>query len=169
MPEWADSSHSVSIDCLQPFVDPSSPQVIALFANLNPPPMTTSGTLADNPVTELAALAVPSTLTPAEQTKWHEDIVAFRSALMEKVSQKDIRPLTWSTGYVERPATFDHPQSPSGKAQVYLLAVGWESKEKHLAARETQEFADTIQPLRKKTLPPVKGLEMRHVRFRKVK
>lgn len=159
----------MSVDCLKPFLDPSSPQVITFFANLNPPPMTTSGTFADNPVTELVAFAVRSDISPDDQRQWDNDTIALRSALMEKIPQKDLRPLTWSTGCVARPVNFDHPRSPSGKAIVYILAVGWESKEKHLAARETPEFAETIQPLREKMLPPVKGLEMRHVRFRKVR
>lgn len=144
------------------------PGVITLFATLTPPISTTSDTLTKNPVTEIVTFAVPSTITPDKQKKWHDDMVAFRSALMEKLPQEDIRPLSWSTAYVERPAIFEHPDSPSGQAILYLMTIGWDSVEKHMAVRETQEFAETVQPLRELTLPPVKGLEMRHVRFHKV-
>ncbi|KAL1970106.1 hypothetical protein VTN77DRAFT_6511 [Rasamsonia byssochlamydoides] len=166
--EWADSSASARIDDLQPFIDPSSPEIINFFAILNPP-ISTTDTLTKNPVTELVTLAVPSNLTPSEQKKWHEGSVAFRSALLEKIPQEDIRPLSWSMGYVERPATFEHPQSPTGHAFIYVSAIGWGSVEKHYAARETKEFADAIKPLREKMLLPAKGLAMKHVRFRKIK
>ena len=71
-------------------------------------------------------------------------------------------------GRVHRPSTVAHEQSSSGHAIVYLLAVGWETVEAHKAAKETQEFVAGITPIRGKMLPPVPGLEMRHVRFQKV-
>lgn len=71
-------------------------------------------------------------------------------------------------GQVERPITVAHEQSSSGHAIVYLLAVGWETVEVHKAAKETQEFVAGITPIREKMLPPVPGLEMKHVRFQKV-
>lgn len=63
---------------------------------------------------------------------------------------------------------FEHQDSPSGKALVYLLAIGWKSREQHTQARDTKAFADTIEPLRKQLLSPVKGLEMKHVKFQKI-
>jgi hypothetical protein len=71
-------------------------------------------------------------------------------------------------GHVDRPNTVQHDKSPSGQARIHLLAVGWESTEAHEDAKQTKEFIDGIAPIREKLLPPVPGLEMKHVRFQKV-
>lgn len=74
-------------------------------------------------------------------------------------------PRSWAMGQIDRPSTVPHEKSPSGQATVHLLAVGWESVEVHKQAKETKEFVAGITPIREKMLPPVPGLEMRHVRF----
>ena len=71
-------------------------------------------------------------------------------------------------GWMDRPGTLDHSGSPSGKAMVHLLAVGWANVEAHKAARETKEFSESIKPIRERMLPPVQGFWMKHVPFRKL-
>lgn len=71
-------------------------------------------------------------------------------------------------GYVERPGTLQHEKSGDGQAFVHLLAVGWESVEKHMEIKGTKEFTGSIQPIREKMLSPVPGLGMKHVSFTQV-
>ena len=59
-------------------------------------------------------------------------------------------------------------KSPTGKAMVYLLAVGWPSVEAHMAAKQTEAFAEGIKPVREAMLGTAPGLGMRHVSFRKI-
>lgn len=163
------------MDRLEPFVDADEndgddgAKVISFFVTLNPP-ISSTASLTKNPVTELVSLAISSELEikPDEHRKWHDDLVRFRSSLLEKLSPDDIKAQSCSMGHIERPATFDHPESPSGKAMVYFMAIGWQAKEKHIAATKTKEFGDTIEPIQEKMLTPLKGLEMRHVSFKKV-
>jgi hypothetical protein len=125
--------------------------------------------LTKNPVTELVSFAIPDDIAAKSHTQLNIDLNNFRDALVHRVQPADIKPVSWSMGQVERPTTFDHPDnSATGKAFAYLLAVGWQSKEKHLAVRDTKEFNDTIVPLRQVALSPLKGLEMRHVTFQRI-
>ena len=71
-------------------------------------------------------------------------------------------------GHVDRPSKLDHAKSASGQAFVHFLAVGWDSVEAHMKAKETDKFTESIAPLRAKMLPPIPGLEMKHVSFQKV-
>lgn len=71
-------------------------------------------------------------------------------------------------GHVDRPSTIKHGKSPSGMAVLHLLAVGWESVEAHMNAKQTEQFGRSIAPIREKMLGPVPGLELKHVRFQKV-
>jgi hypothetical protein len=144
------------------------PGIINLFATLAPPISTSSDTLTSHTVTELAPVAFPSTLSPQDQPEWHQDWISLRSVLMEKLPDPRIRAKAFSMGYVERPAVLEHPDSPSGKAVLYMVVVGWDSVEQHHAWIGTEEFKNAIRPVSEKSLPFVKGLEMRHVRFRKV-
>jgi hypothetical protein len=72
--------------------------------------------------------------------------------------------LLFSRGWIDRPGTVQHPDSPSGEASLCVLVVGWGSKEEHEAARATEEFGKAIKPIREHMLPAVKALQMRHAR-----
>lgn len=113
------------------------------------------------------ALSFPTSLSPDEHSALYQNLIDFRSALTEKLEEGK-RPVSWSMGHVDRPGGLEHTASPSGKAFVQFLAVGWESVEKHMAVRETKEFAQTIQPIRQKALSPIEGLKMKHVSFKKI-
>lgn len=95
------------------------------------------------------------------------DLLNFRTALVEQLPQAD-RPRSWAMGHVDRPSMVQHVKSPSGHAVLYLLAIGWETVEAHMQAKETEQFQHSVAPIREKMLAPVPGLEMKHVSFRKV-
>ncbi len=48
-----------------------------------------------------------------------------------------------------------------GKGRAYVLALGWDSVDAHMAFRETKEFTDAIVHVREK----IKGAAMYHVKF----
>ncbi|RHZ58527.1 uncharacterized protein CDV56_107449 [Aspergillus thermomutatus] len=162
---WEDSHAKCQADLLAPYLEPNS-DFITFYATLNPP-ISETETLTTNPVTELATLSFPSSLNPEEHKKLNADLINFRAVLTEKLSEKS-RPKSWTMAQIQRPGTFQHSKSPSGEAFVYLLAVGWESVDAHMAARETKEFAESIEPIREKMLSAVQGLEMKHVSFKKI-
>ncbi|KAL2374175.1 hypothetical protein BDBG_05508 [Blastomyces gilchristii SLH14081] len=70
-----------------------------------------------------------------------------------------------SLGWVERPRTVEHADSPSGEAELTILVIGWESIQEHEAAMGTDDFEKAFAPVRAKMLPGIKVLEMRYVRF----
>ncbi|KKZ64870.1 hypothetical protein EMCG_09247 [[Emmonsia] crescens] len=75
-------------------------------------------------------------------------------------------PPRWlSLGWVERPGTVEHADSPSGEAELAALVIGWESVQEHEAVMGTDAFEKAIAPVRKKMLPGLKVLEMRYVKF----
>jgi hypothetical protein len=123
--------------------------------------------LTKNPVTELCALPFPSNLSVPETKALNADLINFRTALIEELPQGE-GPRSWTMGHVDRPGTVQHTKSPSGQAMIYLVAVGWESVEAHKKAKETEQFGKSIAPIRQKMLPPVPGLEMKHVSFHKI-
>ncbi|GAD93609.1 conserved hypothetical protein [Paecilomyces variotii No. 5] len=163
--DWADARGAARTNEIRHFLDAST-EMITFYVSLIPS-LAGTDVLTKNPVTELVGLAFPSDMSPDEHKKVNSDLIAFRTALLEHMD-KNARAISWSMGHVSRPGTVDHASSPSGKALVHMLAVGWESVEAHKAARETQVFADVIKPLREKMLPPPKGVEMRHAKLNKI-
>ncbi|GAQ07071.1 hypothetical protein ALT_4392 [Aspergillus lentulus] len=162
---WEDSHAKCQADLLTPYLEPDS-KVLSFYTTLTPSPSETE-TFTTNPVTELATMTFPSSLNPEEHKKLNSDLINLRVALTEKLDEKS-RANSWAMAQVHRPGTFQHPKSPSGEAFVYLLAVGWESVDAHMAARETKEFEESIKPIREKMLPAVEGLGMKHVSFKKI-
>lgn len=132
------------------------------------PSISTTDTLTTNPITELVSLAIPSDLTADEEKQFATYQGNFRNEGITKLTPESARPLSWTQGKVERPASFEHAESASGNVVVYVHVLGWKNMEQHAAARDTQAFKNTIEPIRKMTLSPVKGLEMRHVKFQKI-
>lgn len=112
-------------------------------------------------------LPFPSNLPVPEAKALNADLINFRTALVEQLPQAE-GPRSWTMGHVERPGTVQHAKSPNGQAVTHLLAVGWESVEVHQKAKETEQFSKGIAPIRQKMLPPVPGLEMKHVSFQKI-
>lgn len=161
-----DARCSANSILLQPFLLEQDKPFLTIYTTLNPP-ISSSDTLTKNPVTELCFLPFPSNMSASDTRQLNVDLINFRTALIVQLPP-DARPRSWTMGEVNRPSTVAHEQSSSGHATMYLLAVGWETVDVHKAAKETQEFVAGITPIRKKMLPPVPGLEMRHVRFQKV-
>lgn len=139
---------------------------MAIYTTLSP---TGSGTdtLVTNPVTELCALTFPNSLSAAETKELHAHLNNFRAALLDQLPAGS-GPQSWAMGRVDRPSAVPHPKSPSGKAVVHLLAIGWESVELHMKAKGTEQFANGIAPIRERMLPPIPGLELKHVSFQKL-
>lgn len=102
-----------------------------------------------------------------ETKKLSADLINFRTALVEQLPQK-AGPQSWAMGHVDRPSPLKHEKSPTGYAVLRFLAVGWDSVETHKNAKETEQFVKSIEPIREKMLPPVPGLEMKHVKFSSV-
>lgn len=165
-PEWSDARGSVTSSHLEPFLEPSSQTPIALYATLQPP-VSSTDTLTKNPVTELCALPFPSNLSVKQNKELNADLISFRTTLVEQLPQ-EVAPRSWAMGHVDRPSPLQHAKSPTGQAVVHFLAVGWESVEVHKKAKETEQFGQSIAPIREKMLPPIPGLEMKHVSFQKI-
>lgn len=168
--EWADSSTSVSLSRLEPFIDTSKndPTNLITFYSTLAPSISETESLSTNPLTEIVTFAVPSDISTEDHKHFNNEQVALRESMLTKLTPESLRPLTLTRGQIERPAYFDHPDSPSGKALVYVNAVGWKSNEHHMTARETKTFGDNIGPIRKRVLSPVKGLDLKHVKFQKI-
>ncbi|KAF3388986.1 hypothetical protein F1880_003768 [Penicillium rolfsii] len=167
MIDWTDARCSINASLLQPFLAEDDERVMAIYATLSPS-ISSTDTLAKNPVTELCFLPFPSNMSATEARQLNIDLTNFQTALVVQLPQEQ-RPCSCAMGHVDRPSTVEHGQSPTGRALVRLLAVGWESVEAHGSAKKTKVFIDSIAPIREKLLaPPVPGLEMKHVSFRKI-
>ncbi|GAB1215323.1 hypothetical protein ATERTT37_004509 [Aspergillus terreus] len=163
--EWKDAHAGIQPQSLAPFVEPDT-QVTVIYTTLSPS-ISKTDTFTQNPVTELCALAFPSSLTPDDHRALCNDLINFRNALTEQLPAES-RPTSWAMGQVERPGSLQHEKSPTGQAIVHLLTVGWKSVEAHMAIKQSKEFTESIQPIRERMLPPVQGLGMKHVSFQKV-
>ncbi|KAJ5093842.1 hypothetical protein N7456_009703 [Penicillium angulare] len=163
--EWSDARSSASTDHLDRYLDPDAQPPMAVYSTLSPP-VASSNTLTSNPVTEICVLSFASSLSGLETKQLHSDLINFRTSLMEL--PEEARPKSWSMGQVDRPSTVKHAKSPSGKAVLHLLTVGWGSVEAHKKSRETDAFVSAIAPIREKSLGALPGLDMKHVSFRKI-
>ena len=111
------------------------------------------------PATEVAMFTVERSADRAH--------IESAAAQLMKVVATDIpgRAVAYSTGWVLEEIA--HPKATGGKGLGYACLIGWESVEAHMKARETEEFAKAIAPIRKSALAPLEGKSMMHVHFRK--
>lgn len=77
-------------------------------------------------------------------------------------------PLSFSVGWLGRPEVVKHRDSPTGAALLNCLVIGWRTVKDHMAARETSEFLAGVGGIREKLLPPLEGMDMRHVAFKSI-
>ncbi|CAG8920013.1 unnamed protein product [Penicillium salamii] len=165
--DWSDARSSTDQGLLDPFLAEDNSQLpTSIYVTLSPP-ITATETLTQNPVTELCTLPYASTLSVPEARQINADLISFRTAQMESMPQVT-GPLSWAMGQLDRPCKLNHALSPSGKATVHFLAVGWDSVNAHLEAKETLKFSQGVAPLMEKMLAPIPGLEMKHVSFQKI-
>ena len=164
--DWTDARCSINGKLLKPFLAKEDEPLTSIYATLSPP-ISSTGTLTKNPVTELCFLPFPGEMSEYEARRLHADLIRLRSILTVRLPQAE-GPVSWSMGQIDRPSTVRCENSPGGRAIVHLLVVGWESVDVHRRARETKVFVNGITPIREKLLPPIPGLEMKHVRFHRV-
>ena len=165
--DWTDPRSTINIHLLEPFLAPENPQPPSSLHVTFSPPLSCTETLTKNPVTELCTLSFPSDLDVLATRQINADLISFRTTLVEQLPQS-AGPRSWSMGHVDRPSKLTHEKSPSGQAFAHVLAVGWENGEAHLKAKETEKFVQGIAPLREKMLPPIPGLEIKHISFQKI-
>ncbi|KAJ5189313.1 hypothetical protein N7491_005641 [Penicillium cf. griseofulvum] len=165
--DWTDARSSINIQLLDPFLAPDNPQPPSSLRVTFSPSLSSTGTLTRNPVTELCTLSFPTDLEVPAVKKINAELISFRTALVEQLPQS-AGPRSWSMGHVDRPSKLPHEKSPTGQAFAHLLVVGWDSIDAHLKAKETDKFVQSIAPLREQMLPPIPGLEIKHVSFQKI-
>ena len=101
------------------------------------------------PVTELATFYLLS-----ESHSWDENVKEFLNRTVDGADGLVGGTSGWSLEDVE------HDKFPTGeKGKAYLLAIGWESLEAHMAFRETDLFKNSISLL----MGEPKSVELHHV------
>ncbi|KAJ5717709.1 hypothetical protein N7488_003355 [Penicillium malachiteum] len=164
--DWTDARSFAKTDDLSPYLDPDAQPPTTIYTTLTPP-LSSTNTFTSNPITELCALSFSNSLSVPETKQLHSDLINFRTALLYHLPQA-VAPKSWSMGQVDRPSVVEHAKSPSGKAVMHFIVVGWESVEVHKKARETDQFINSITPIREKSLGAIPGLDMKHVSFQKI-
>ncbi|KAL4919870.1 hypothetical protein BDW62DRAFT_177876 [Aspergillus aurantiobrunneus] len=168
--DWSDAHSGIqqTNSPLEPYLEADT-QITTLFTTLQPTESKNlaTETLVSNPITELAPLAFPTSLSSSDRSSLRANLVSLRNTLAEEVEEK-LRSKSFLLGQVERPGEFEHGKSESGQAFVQLLAVGWESYEQHQEARGTEGFKRRIAPIREQMIAPLNRLSMKHVSFQKV-
>lgn len=157
--EWKDNTGCVPLSLFSSIIEPDT-HPITFHTTLTPP---LNDMLTTAPVIELAVLAFPKDLSPPDKTSLNHSMINLRSTCLQLKESKP--PSAFSLGWVERPGSVPHQDSKSGKAQLMVFVVGWESREQHEELRKTEGFSKAIAPIRKMMLPSMDILKMRHVRF----
>ena len=122
--------------------------------NLTPHPPSAAVSSTSSPVTEALTLYFPSSISSSEQASFEENFKKFIQALEKHAEGFRSASGGWVVEEVEH-------ESVEGKGKAFFAALGWESVEKHVAFRDTQEFKDNIGLLR----DGPKGIEVHHVKF----
>ncbi|OAX79653.1 hypothetical protein ACJ72_06021 [Emergomyces africanus] len=191
---WNDATSSVPLSQITPILAPSSTP-ITIHTTLTPPvPITHLTTTpivelailpfpSALPFEEKSFLSTSlsnlrTTLLKITPSDGDEDLPVAKEQQQQQQQQeqnptlpsrakmeKQGPPRWLSLGWVERPGTVMHADSPSGEAELAILVIGWQSVQEHEAVMGTDEFENAIAPIRGKMLPGIKVLEMRYVRF----
>ena len=117
----------------------------------HPPSAAVSGTCS--PVTE-----VWTTYLDGRSEEFEENIARFGQIVLDKADGCRALSSGWAMEEVE------HESFGPGKKKgnAYVTVIGWDSKEKHMAFRETPDFMDNIHLVRR---DEVRGMTMHHVSF----
>ncbi|TEY42761.1 hypothetical protein BOTCAL_0383g00010 [Botryotinia calthae] len=93
-----------------------------------------------------------------------EGVEKFKSAMHKLHAEKKIAGFLGviDSGEVIEKIAKNKEAKEEEKGRALVLMIGWESKEAHMAFRETKQFADSIVYLRKGT----SGADMFHVAFK---
>ena len=120
-------------------------------ANFHPHPPSNAVGSTSAPVTEVLT---------AYLSEKNEDYAANSRKFGEMIKTKADSCKGVSSGWIVEKVT--HSSLGDGeKGNAYINVIGWESKEKHMQFRETQDFKDNIHLLRTNA----KGLEVHHTAF----
>jgi heme-degrading monooxygenase HmoA len=174
--EWSDAALSAPLNRIDDFLDTAKGQslratLLSIFVDLTPRLYDASKEFMvnreDAPVTELTIMPIPSPQSLEDQKATHEAFINLRAALTQQTNgDSDLQARYWSQGYIQQPGTISHEESPTQRASLFAMVIGWESKEQHEKARNTDSFKKTITSVREKRL--TKGTEMYHVKFRTI-
>ena len=115
-------------------------------ASLNPHPPSNAVANSAGPVTEVLIAYLES-----KDESYAERSKKFASTIESNGACKGT-----STGWILEDAEYQ-----GEKGSAYVLLISWESKEKHLAFRETSTFKESISLIREGT----KGLSVHHATF----
>lgn len=157
--EWANGNTTVSTEHLRPFMK-RTPEIVKLRAQLTPSLLSVGG-INSSPITDITTI-IFSTSTPTE------DVVKVVEDMKEGVTQKipeNLRPSYYCVTAPHAYPIIEHPDSPTGKAVVNVVVVGWESSDQHYAIWKTPEFKEVIPPVRALMLPYAPGIGMKHTPF----
>lgn len=103
----------------------------------------------DAPVTEFACFALDSNTEDKQKSAMEDNVLNLVSSITKTNN------IPWASGWVVE--DLDHEKGTNGKAIGFSLLAGWESKEAHMKARESQDFLDAAGPVRGMALPPTPG------------
>ena len=94
----------------------------------------------------------PSKFSSEERNSWYQNFRKF----LEKAIVDAEGLVAEAHGWVVEEITYN-----SMKSNAFVLFMGWDSVEKHMAYRETTSFKESIHLVR----DGVRGLEAHHVKF----
>lgn len=117
------------------------------------PPSSVFGT-ASAGVAEHLAFYFASTISDAERSSWDKTYADFKKVLEQHAKGFKTSIEGWVIEELQH-------ESVEGAAKAYISVIEWESVDKHVAFRETEEFKKAIGPLRDGS----KGIKMHHVKL----
>ena len=133
------------------------------------------------PITELAFFALARSAPESAKSALEDKVLNLAKTCVEKSSYPSssttedsgggggveaeigVRATSFATGWVLE--DMDHHAGTAGPAISLGLMLGWESKEAHLQAKESERFRRAVQPVRDAALPAEPGRGMYHVAF----
>ena len=122
-------------------------------AHIEPLPPATAASRFSAPVTEFVTFYLPSETSEADKNEFHEGMTEFGKVFQEHADGFRGTSTGWAVEELEHPSV--------GTGLGYVVVVGWDSVDAHMAFRETNEFKDAMGKLGSK----IKGAVMHHVKF----
>lgn len=164
--EWLEDGATVSTSQLERFAC-SNPAIIKLRTKLTPS-LSSVGGITSAPSIDITTFPFTAGVTEEQDAVVRNALSRMKEGVLAELPE-ELRPPYWLMSTWDSRPIVSHPESPTGKSQLSIVVVGWQSTAQHYEIWKLTDFrSEYIVPVKAHMLPYPEGIGMKHVQFKMI-